>query len=391
MLKEEDLFNKEETAMDSAIKMAQKASKAASNSVKSIPSSKPKTPSKTKKQRRTKKEKKEAETMGQEDTLMKQKSPKKTRAKKGEPKKKKIDKRIGKRVRTTKSLPPLIPEPYSKYLEAVKIRRIKIKDIEGYEEDFVKAFGPKANNWKHIDIYAARFKDWRNWKDASESLEDWDIAEPELDYQVPLKKIYIKGVYPAGSGTQEVVEYYNCQTMRYNCGTFGRWMAYGETVRPLYKHFNKTDFDDISDLVIPIAGGFFGLEYVHHKAGNKFRINNRFVKKIDGKYRNQLLIETGVRERPLPHPCLIVVNPEYNKVLIKFRQWDQITTSYGIKVMKEFLYSFNYHTKGDNFDIINEDILHYYDLVFRQQPHSIKESFDQLKDEMVYFSDEEED
>ncbi len=418
MLNEDDLFNKEATAMDSAVKMAKKASQAANKSVKSITKTKTKTPKKTQKQRRTKKEKKEAETMSGEDKKMKQKPAKKTRAKKGEPKKPRKyykDPRVSKRNRTTKPLPTLITGEYAEYMEAVKIKNIRLDKIPNYEmflkDKLVEAYGSKANNWKNLHIYAVRFKTEKLWTlahnylevndlEALEQIEEWMPAQIE---PVPTKKIFVENVYKtepptAKSGRENNTIYadaelFTVKTLKYNCGTYGSWTIpeylseeNQETEEFGYYNYEKTSGDNLEEEV-PIAGGFLGLEYMHHKWDSEIKPTAK--KNKEGKYTNKILSEIShiVRRRPLPHPCLIVVNPEYNKVLIKFRQWDQITTSKGIKIIKEILYNYNYYVEGDNYDIIGEDILNYYDMVYRQTKS--KTVLDSIKDDMVYFSDEE--
>jgi len=416
MLNEDDLFNKEETAMDSAIKMAKKASQAANKSVKSITKTKTKTPKKTQKQRRTKKEKKEAETMEQEDKIMKQKPPKKTRAKKGEPKKPRKyykDPRVSKRNRTTKPLPPLIDGEYAEYMEAVKIKNIRLDKIPNFDrfmkDRLVDAYGSKANNYKNLHIYAVRFKNEEKWKEAQNYLEVRPLPEEMDEWMpgqlepIPTKKIFVKNVYKteppsakSGRDSNDIfteTDLYTVKTLKYNCGTYGNWIL-GELMEEEdqevkdkgYYNYKKTSGDDL-DEIIPLAGGFLGLEYIHHKWDSETIPTAK--KNKEGKFSNKILSEIKhiVRRRPLPHPCLIVVNPEYNKVLIKFRQWDQITTSKGIKIIKEILNNYNYYVEGDNYDIIGEDILNYYDMVFRQSLS--KRVLDSIKDDMVYFSDEE--
>jgi hypothetical protein len=403
MLNEDDLFNKEATAMDSAIKMAKKASQAANKSVKSITKIKTKTPKKTQKQRRTKKEKKEAETMEQEDKKMKQKPAKKTRAKKGEPKKprkKYKDPRVSKRNRTTKPLPPLITGEYAKYIEAVKIRNIrldKLPDQTYFRQKLVKSYGKKANNWKNLNIYAARFKSIEAWRDANNYLELMDdtgdeyknefkvVVDPEEEdleediIAIPTKKIFIRTLYNTSDDQLGIyTDLYTVRTLKYNCGTMGA-MGINELFDNFYLKYVRAAGDDVVD-EIPLAGGFLGLEYIDNGKPHE-------LQKKEGRYDQDMLLNSGVRQKPLPHPCLIVVNPEYNKVLIKFRMWDQISKDQGIETIKEILDTYNYFVDDDNYDVIDSDILSYYDIVYNKK--KIGNTYDEIKEDLVYFSDEE--
>ena len=310
------------------------------------------------------------------------------------------------RIRSKKELPELVSGAEADFMEAVKILSIpmsEIPNLDGYKQRLLDAYGKNSLKWKTLDIYALRFKSPAKWDEALGKLNMYDVYRfqgqfiegegPEEDRKflpnllvgrtnrTTITKLFINDEGEVDDMMKDEL----VRTLPYSSGTFGRdARVLDQTAQSQDDTF--TSVVVMTQPLIPLAGGVIGLEYFAQsplpmgyatyyrtdpenkpevaKSGKDITIKrNRLGRSRDLPVRKQSYWggywkKLKERKPDLPEPWevaqqrqieqagLIVIQPQYNKVLVKRRAWVQLVDGDAGQIIIDMLDAWD--TVGDN-------------------------------------------